>query len=61
MNAKLSQDAADALQGYMDAAKRDFERHKDGQKPLGPSWKPVMTEQEKQAQQQYIIDNNLPF
>lgn len=29
--------------------------------PMGPTWAPVLTEQQKVEQEQYIRENNLPF
>lgn len=29
--------------------------------PGGPTWKPVLTEQQKKEHAQYVKENNLPF
>lgn len=29
--------------------------------PMGPTWAPVLTEQQKAEQEQYIKEHNLPF
>jgi hypothetical protein len=30
-------------------------------RPGGPTWKPTMTEQQKQEHEQHVKDNKLPF
>lgn len=75
MNDRLAQDAADSMAGYeAQAARRAAMLARGralraagvnpGPRPAGPplqTWAPVMTEQQKQAHEQYVIDNNLPF
>lgn len=61
MGTRFEQGAQETLQWHADRAKADWERFKEGQEPLGEPWKPVLTEQEKQAQEKYVRDNDLPF
>ena len=55
-------DPADALQQYEETARR---RTLWPPLPVAPctgeSWRPVMTEQERQRHEQYVRENNLPF
>lgn len=65
MNTRLSQDAADALQGFEDrAAFREAERARWARaqpaKIVG-TWKPQMTEQERMEREQQIDAGLLPF
>ena len=58
---KIEQDAADALQWHRERAASDWQRYKADSRPLGASWSPTMTEQQKQEQQKYIEEHQLPF
>jgi hypothetical protein len=58
---RLQQDAADSLAAY-----ERQQRHKQGYgprpvEPIGRTWAPTLTEQQKQEQQKYIEDHKLPF
>lgn len=65
MNTRLEQDAHDSLQAF--ELRQKFialERARwalSAPKKCTSVWAPVLTEQQKQEQQQYVIDNNLPF
>jgi hypothetical protein len=62
---RLQQDAADALAAqerqrkWRERVRADLARSQDS-KIVG-SWKPMLTEQQKQEQDRYIAENNLPF
>lgn len=53
--------AADALRHYDDAAVRRTLWPRKEPEPMGESWSPTMTEQERAEHEQYVKDNDLPF
>ena len=67
MNTRLEQEAADALANHeawaaFKAGERArWERVKASAVPITNTWAPKLTEQQKQEQQRYIAENNLPF
>lgn len=58
MNARLD---PDDMQEYRDQAARDWQRYKEASKPITTTWKPVMTEQQKQEHDEYVRINDLQF
>lgn len=59
---KLQQDAHDALVSFEERRKRLAPAYGPAprQQPTGV-WSPRMTEEQRRAHEQYIIDNDLPF
>lgn len=59
---RFEQDAHDSLQAYEERQRRHVAGYPPRPpRPMGPTWAPVLTEQQKAEQEQYIKDHNLPF
>lgn len=63
---RFEYDAADALDGYEQDLARRTSQGRTRWPPAPPTpyagtWAPKMTEAERAAFEQYVIDNNLPF
>jgi hypothetical protein len=63
MDARLSQDAAEALawHEFKESERARWKRVQEAQAPCTSTWAPVLTEQQKQEQAEYVKTNNLPF
>lgn len=61
---RFTHDAADALAGYEELAQRRAPPPRWPPAPPSPyagTWAPKMTEAERAAHEQYVIDNKTPF
>ena len=59
---KLQQDAADALKSFEERQERHAKGYAPAPRPTATGvWSPRMTDEQKRAHEQYIIDNDLPF
>lgn len=59
---KLQQDAADALKSFEERQERHSKGYAPAPRPQPTGvWSPRMTEEEKRAHDQYVIDQGLPF